>query len=360
MRPAEAFLRRLIRENLLLEEKPYGDSFYAAYSHLSEIMVANLKFISDRNATYGDYVKLFEDEIPGFRYQDWGPYSPDKKLEVPASSDDRAFVREVSNRIFDFIAGDDRKDLNATRAVERIAKNIRREKRAHIKVLRQENENEYKREQEALAASWSPTAPEGSPLGKYAFSPQRQSTENRPPYEKNTPVESALLRSITNHFSGMRPLTRKQSDMMLGFIRDGLYSDILREPPPGTYFRGMLLPLEDLERMGVDVTDLEPDGRKQELSGNFEITPAGDRFSSSWTADIDVADKFSIGHLGQGAHDVYSVIFAADTNDNPGRFIDADGLYEIEMEDISDFAPEREIIGLGTIIANRVKLMRLA
>ncbi len=158
----------------------------------------------------------------------------------------------------------------------------------------------------------------------------------------------------------MRPLTRKQSDMMLGFIRDGLYSDILREPPPGTYYRGMLLPLEDLERMGGDVTDLEPDGRKQELSGNFEITPTGDRFSSSWTADIDVADKFSIGRLGQGAHDVYSVILDADTNDNPGRFIDAAGLYEIEMEDISDFAPEREIIGLGTIIANRVKLLRLA
>jgi len=202
-------------------------------------------------------------------------------------------------------------------------------------------------------------APDRLPLGKYAFSPQRQAAKKRPPMERNTPVESALLRSIINHFEGMRPLTRKQAEMVTGFIRDGLYPDVFKEAPPGTYYRGMSLTLDELERMGVDITELDPEGGKQELRGKFVIAPIDDRFSSSWSSDIEVADGFSLGRRSQREHNTYSVIFAASSRENLGKFLDAEGLYDIEVDEFTFFAQEKEVIGLGTINANWIRLMRL-
>lgn len=210
------------------------------------------------------------------------------------------------------------------------------------------------------AASYEPTAPEGSPLGKYAFSPQRQMQTRPPPMERNKPVESALLKSIAKHFEGIRPLTRKQAEMAMGFIRDGLYPDVFREPPPGEYHRGMTLTIEDLESMGVVVPDTEVDGPAVEIAGRFSIRPIGDRFSSSWSYGFAQADEFSIGRRSEEESDIYSVIFTASTNDNPGKFIDAEGLYEVDMGTVDEFSHEREVIGLGTIIANNVRLMRVS
>lgn len=209
-------------------------------------------------------------------------------------------------------------------------------------------------------ATYDPKAPPEFPLGKYAFSPQRQMQTRPPPMEKNTGTENALLRSIRNHFTGDRPLTRQQSQMIVGFIRDGLYPDVFREAPPGTYYRGMLLDVYELEAMGVDITRMDPDAKKQEMRGNFEIKPLDDRFSSSWSSSFDVAENFSLGKGAKGRTNLYAVVFAAGTVNNPGKFLDTEGFYGMDLDDFDNFSNEKEVIGLGTIWANWVEMVSVS
>ncbi len=357
-------LRQLIRENLLSEAKfqyPGGDSIHGVFDFWRYCLRSDFKDINGRWPTYGEYIGILQKAIPGFTYEYGRGESPDIPLDSVMGFDPGGkFLNEVYRQLVKFVDNDDRRDLRVSRAIERVGKEMRRQSKEILRMSRIAELEGKEREEAEYAASYEPTAPIGSPLGKYAFSPQRQAARKRPPMERNTPVESALLRSIINHFEGNRPLTRQQANLVMGFIRDGLYTDVFREAPPGTYFRGMSLTLDELERMGVDITELDPDVGKQELRGNFEITPMGDRFSSSWTSDIEVADGFSLGRRSQWESNTYSVIFAASSGENSGKFLDAEGLYDVEMEEVNFFAQEKEVIGLGAINANWVRLVRLA
>jgi len=363
MRITESKLRQLIRETLLTEAKfqySGGDSIHGVFDFWRYFLRSDFKNINGRWPTYGEYIEILQKAIPGFTYEYVREESPDIPLESAMGFDPGGkFLNEVYRQLVKFVDNDDRRDLRVSRAIERVGKEMRRQSKEILRMSRIAELEGTEREEAAYSASYEPTAPIGSPLGKYAFSPQRQAARKRPPMERNTPVESALLRSIINHFEGMRPLTRKQAEMVMGFIRDGLYSDVYREPPLGTYYRGMVLPIEDLVGMGITVPRMKMNV-PQEIEGNFVIKPLGDRFSSSWSRDIGTAEKFSKPMLGQGTHDVYSVVFAANSGENPGRFIDAEGLYDIEMEEINFYAQEKEVVGLGAINANRVRIMRLA
>jgi len=364
MRITASTLRHLIRETLLAEAKfqyPGGDSIHGVFDFWRYFLRNDFKDINGRWPTYGEYIEIFQKAIPGFTYEYGREESPDIPLDSVMGFDPGGkFLNEVYRQLVKFVDNDDRRDLRVSRAIERVGKEMRRHSKEIHRMSRIAELEGAEREEAEYAASYEPTAPIGSPLGKYAFSPQRQAAKKRPPMERNTPVESALLRSIINHFEGMRPLTRKQAEMVMGFIRDGLYPDVFREPPPGEYHRGMVLTIEDLELMGVTVPSNTEVEVPVEIAGRFSIRPVGDRFSSSWSYDFTQADKFSIGRLGQGANDAFSAIFTASTGDNPGKFIDAEGLYDVEMEEINFYAQEKEVVGLGTIIANSVRLMRLA
>jgi hypothetical protein len=356
-------LRRLIRETLLHEAKfqyPGGDSIHGVFAFWRFFIRSDFEEINGRWPTYGEYVDIFQSAIPGFVYTYGNNETPDTSFEsVFAREPGGKFLDRIYRQLVAFIGDDDRKDLKVCRSIERVGNALSREAKETRKRKRDAEAAAERQRAEEYAANYEPTAPEGAPLGRYAFSPQRQGSMRPPPPERNLPAESALLRSIISHFEGRRPLTRQQSDLVMSFIRDGLYPDVFREPPPGTYYRGMLLAIEDLTAMGISIPRMEI-GETLDIENDFTMMPQGNRFSSSWSSDIEVADRFSRGNLGQSAHDVYSVIFAAGSQENPGKFIDAEGLYDLDMEEGDYFAAEKEVIGLGPINANRVRLVRLA
>jgi hypothetical protein len=197
----------------------------------------------------------------------------------------------------------------------------------------------------------APPAPEGSPLGKYAFSPQRQQWNPPPPKERNTPIENSLLKRIANHFSNEKSqLTSDQIAMITGFIRDGLYSDFFVEPRSGTLYRGMVLTADQLVNAGIDPNTAEQ-------KGEFRLSPNKGRLLSSWTNDLEVARAFSRADPefmpGKPTTKKFSAVFSADASENPGKFIDMQAFYDTSAS-FPDLEIEDEIIGVGTIIANKV------
>ena len=352
-------LRQLIRETLLTEAKIYypgGDSARGVFDYWKHSMPNDFQAINGRLPTYGEFVKLIEDSAPGFRFQYGANETHDAPLgDVTYRKPGWEFLQSMYKQIIKFVNNDDNVDLAVSRGIERTGLQLRRGANAIRRKVAKEREAEERRKAEEYESTYEPKAPPDSPLGKYAFSPQRQLQMRPPPVEKNTPVESALLRSIRNHFMGERPLTRQQAQLAIGFIRDGLYPDVFKEPPAGTFYRGMLLHIDELKSMGVDITRIGRQG-KLELKGNFEINPLDDRFSSSWSASFDIAEDFS-ARSGAGRKNMYSAVFSATTEMNPGKFLDAEGFYDVDLG--SDFGEEKEVIGLGTIWANSVNLMEI-
>lgn len=211
-----------------------------------------------------------------------------------------------------------------------------------------------------------PAAPDGSLFDKYAFSPQRQGTSNPPPPEKNNPKESAFLRAVRDHFFGMKPLSRANGEAIIDFIKKGIYSDVF-QPFSGTCYRGMRLITPELLSMVPDLPSLEV-GETWEGSGNYLINPLKDKFASSWSQERRVtgqfssidASKFSEKHKSRWGP-MYSVVFEAQSADNPGRFIDAEPLYVLNFDaDFEEeFRTESEVIGLGPIRASSVTVRRV-
>lgn len=361
MRITEGKLRQLIRETLIAEAKinyPGGDSARGVFDYWRHSIPNDFQTVNGRLPTYGEFVKLIEDSAPGFRFQYGANETPDTPLgEVTYRKPGWEFLNSMYTQVVRFVGGDDAKDLEVSRGIERTGLRLRKEANAIMKTKRTERGAEERRRAEEYEATYEPKAPPDAPLGKYAFSPQRQAQVRPPPMERNTPVEVALLRSIRNHFDGQRPLTRQQAQMAMEFIRAGLYPDIFKEPPPGTYYRGMLLTASELRAMGVPDPELGISAGR-EMEGEFTMVPLGDRFSSSWSFDIDIADRFSLSNYDRTNQRVYSVIFAADSDDNPGKFLDSEGFYNVDLG--SDFGEEREVIGLGTITANWVKVVRMS
>ena len=357
-----SLLRHLIRETLLEAKFQYpgGDSIHGVFDFWRFFIRSDFEEINGRWPTYGEYVDILQAAIPGFVYAYGNNETPDDPFEsVFANEPGGKFLDRIYRQIVAFIDDDDRKDLKVCRSIERVGNALRREVKEARKRKRDAEEAAERQRAAEYASSYGPTAPEGSPLGKYAFSPQRQMSPKPPPFERNVPVETALLRSINNHFEGERPLTRQQAEMIYGLIRQGLYTDVLMEPPPGTYYRGMILSPDIMERMGVDTSGIGSGSDPIEMSGTFNIAPVGDRFSSSWTAKVEIADSFSLGYGQKAIQSSFAAVFAASTEDNPGKFIDAAGFYGVDLNDYSDFAGEKEVIGLGTIHANHVRITRI-
>lgn len=360
MRITEGTLRRIIREELLAEIKIkylMNDRARGVFDYWYRRLRENFQLINGRWPTYAEYAGLIEGSVPGFRYEYGANESPSDVVEdINYMKPGFEFLQSMYRQVMRFVGKDDERDTLVARAVERVGLRLLRDAQAIVKAKRIEQEAGRKISDEEYEASYKPKAPPDSPLGKYAFSPQRQGQPKPPPMEKNTRVESALLNSIINHFEGRRPLTRQQAELVIGFIRDGLYPDIFRKPRSGTYFRGMLLHVDDLKKMGIDITRIDPSFKKQELLGDFEIVPTGNRFSSSWSTSFSVAADFATRRGSLGTN-MYAVVFTATKKDNQGKFLDAEGFYGVDLG--SDFGGEKEVIGLGTIRANRVNLTRV-
>ncbi len=184
-------------------------------------------------------------------------------------------------------------------------------------------------------------APPDAPLGRIAFSPDRKGV----PLERNTKVEDELFLAIRQHFElSDTPLSKKDISLIQSFISQGLYNKIFSEPKVEDVFRGMSVDEEFISSiLNGSVSN------SGVFDVNYTFKPYGD--TSSWTDNEKVSLKFAK----DGADKTlpYTLIMHARVSENPNKFIDSDGLYQLQS--VKYHKSEKEIIGLGDIIVNKIE-----
>jgi len=211
---------------------------------------------------------------------------------------------------------------------------------------------------------YKPEAPADAPLGKYAFALNRVG-RRKPPREKNTEIENQLFQSLRRHFdSGNTPLSKEEVDQVIGFINQGLYTDVFKVPKVKTLYRGITLSynkenaklIEKFLPPGISFADIFRQQSALKLTNNFlsfkaqiDLTNKAGKHSASWTKSLSKAKEFaSVDHKN------LAIIFCATVADNPGKWIDCEGLYD--LIEIADYADEREVIATGTIRVDKVMI----
>ena len=178
-------------------------------------------------------------------------------------------------------------------------------------------------------------APEGSPLGKFAFPLRRR---GKPP-EPDTPEEKRLFNALVAHFVDNIKLNAKVAMGIKDLLSQGLYPEVFSPPDQEEVFRGMSVSKAWLSKtLGMAAKDIPAKGSK-EVGTTYEPRNGG---GSSWTVDKATTSKFFRDPSRVG------VVLHARTADNPGSFVmGPDHLYRIDF--IAQFAYEKEVVGLGDI-----------
>jgi len=219
---------------------------------------------------------------------------------------------------------------------------------------------------EKFDKEWEETAaPEDAPLGKYAFSPQRQNTTNPPPKEKNTKIESMLLATLSKHVAGTTPMSSNAAQIIKALLERGLYKDVFKTPKVDRVYRGMGVTEEYIQNLGINPNELNEELGKEKIEDmlgrrkakvvekEFTFKPRGKTFASSWTLSPKVAADFAA--TSSPSRGTYMVIMEAETTLNNGSFLDAAGFYEID--NLSSFSSEEEVFGLGEIKVSKIYVL---
>jgi len=178
-------------------------------------------------------------------------------------------------------------------------------------------------------------APEGSPLGKFAFPLRRR---GKPP-EPDTPEEKRMYNALVAHFADNIKLNAKAAMGIKDMLSQGLYPEVFSPPGQKEVFRGMSVSKAWLSKtLGVAAKDIPEKGSKEV---EMTYTPRGGS-GSSWTVNKEITSKFFRDPSRVG------VVLHARTADNPSNFVmGTDHLYKLDF--IAGFANEEEVVGLGDI-----------
>jgi hypothetical protein len=198
-------------------------------------------------------------------------------------------------------------------------------------------------------------------FGKYAWANNR-SLSSLMPFEKDEPIESSAFRQLQKYFDGKTSAVDKKTASTLGsLLKQGKYSDVIKEPTIKVVMRGMWLNLKQLKTILGDKefskikvkldTRHSVSGFRKKILKSFTFKP---KFNvSSWTTKPSVAVNFA---LDNAATDLFGIILYANVSDNQRKFLQCDnGLYKI-----NDFAmnmQEHEVLALGDIKVNSVMIM---
>jgi hypothetical protein len=205
-------------------------------------------------------------------------------------------------------------------------------------------------------------APPRSPLGKWAFADQRDSV----PPEPNTKKEQALYNAIIKHFMDNPLLPRDECDLIQGFMKKGLYSDVFMEPQVPTVYRGINVTLEVASSIGLlKWYENSPVNLLAYNSKTRIINPQSGQWSSSWsTARLGSRDdtesvvwNYAAGNTAYGRKGPIGIVYCADVAANPLKFIDCEPLYE--LKGVPTVEDEVEAIGMGPIEIKKMYFWKL-
>lgn len=179
------------------------------------------------------------------------------------------------------------------------------------------------------------------PLGRYAF-PKQRNPKYRVPNERDTKIEIGLIRDIQWHFSGHMPLPVDSSELIQSFLKDGLYSDIFKEPNVEHVFRGMAVSQKWLN----NILNNSSPSNKGAVDMKFSFVPLKDRGGSSWSTSKEFAFSWAEDQVND-EEDV-AIVLIANVSDNKYKFaIGADGLYKLDGPASYEF--QHEAVGLDII-----------
>lgn len=186
-------------------------------------------------------------------------------------------------------------------------------------------------------------------LGNVVFDPHRRDLSHKRNIEPNTDIEEEIYRVLYEYVSG--GLDKKISPEMIDAIKelmsDDTYNTYFTPVKEGMeLYRGLMdVPAKKIASwVGVNPEELPKDG-----SMKYEgvIRPRGDSNVMSFTKSLRVArDYFNLGM--ETVDKTYSVIFTAESSDNPMTFLDfSGGIYKtIPMDNLYY---EQEVLALGPV-----------
>lgn len=201
-------------------------------------------------------------------------------------------------------------------------------------------------------------APPDSPLGRIAFATARKNK----PFEVNTSVEDELMTKIIKHVEGAGNLDRESVKLIRKLVDDGLYDDIFKMSDVDTVYRGMAVPVEWFKKLkfkdrnaqnAIDAMRIPKNLKSDPLDVSYIFRP--DRDTSSWTSSYAIAKAFAVEQVEQESGRAAAlVVLTARVSDNPGKFVDLSGVYDIV--DISSYKGQKEHIGVGPIKVSQITI----
>ena len=185
-------------------------------------------------------------------------------------------------------------------------------------------------------------APEGAPLDRYAFAPQRDDV----PTEFNNEFEGTLLDALASHFRANNKLHAKHVNIIKNFLQKGWYKKVFHEPNVRWVFRGMRVGRNYIAK-ALQTDDFPEEGS---MGKSFTFKPYDEGTSSSWTLDVKTARAFSKSNSDE-YH--YGLILCARVDKNFNSFVmGPGGLYSVD--ELQEYASEHEVIGLGDIKVSKI------
>jgi len=231
------------------------------------------------------------------------------------------------------------------------------------------------------------------PLGNHAWPGDRADQSGPMVDEEDTNKEKLLRKTLTNHFTGVRKMSRAESYYILKLVHNQLYPEIFKSYSDGLVYRGMRLPKDKfvelygpipkrssffkapidwwlnrrVKEKGVFSPTTRPGykhaGSDQALK--LIIKPKADSayfdpdssVASSWTKNEKFAKKAARrDHLlaRSTEADTVDVLFSAEAGEN--EFIDAEPFYAYDWA--SDHMDQEEVIGIGNIKLKDITIIR--
>lgn len=290
-------------------------------------------------------------------------FVPERELRhrVASSEDIREFYKGILNkfnqmkvdieRIFSRSSGLRIQDVDiGTSTIERGLKNIEAIKKLPVSV--QKFFDQFLSKQHIPSDKFDFDELEGGALGKVAFGEER--TDNVP-FEKDTREEKRLYKALIDHIVRNEGFNSEQINLVKDLLNTGKYKKFIKRPNVSVLYRGITVSKKWFEKFSISSPGEDPPDSGEMIEAH-QLGDISKYFKdvSSWTEDRSEAEWFAEIHVKPGWEQVYVIIMEAKVSDNPGKFFDLSGIYDLHRLKGERYAKEKEVVGFDPIKVDKI------
>lgn len=159
-----------------------------------------------------------------------------------------------------------------------------------------------------------------------------------------------LYSELAGYLRGISDPKEWAVEKLKGLIASGESEGWIHPPEPGIeLYRGIMFVQKNQLKKILGTSDNIAESGSIDFTG--EIRPRSGHNVMSFSKDMDVVvDKFL-------SYDLYTywVIFTARVDDNPGIFVDMNGIYRVSNSLNSAYSHEKEVLALGPVKLSHIK-----